>query len=434
MIYFTVVFLCTAGLFLGLLEDKFKLWVTVSTACVGYFLALAAAFVVRRLTWQPVLAQQVPCAVGSLIFLAVSMVVHSNNFADKLFVAILSVCNFNFISFFVPLVLGILPNKGAGAFAGVFSIGAYLLFTLLCVLCLYRPMRHFSDRGVSGFMLGMCGVGAVLCALALGAFDFLFRTNVIAARLLCCVAVYAVLVFAFRSVYHAGKFREQTAVQSAWAHMLEMESGDFADMLAAVREVRAAQKAGEYALDTVCVMLADGAADSVPAYVAAAKRSAENRAILQAYHENPYLNAVIATKAAFAAQNGIAFECNAVTGNSPLQAAELCVIINELLTRACNDAAGFNGERKLRFTAFPGDGTLKLETVYSAVLPEKERFSMKGKKLSDLFTYAFDDNSGPDPILHGLENTEEIIERYSGRLTVSAAGENEVILQAVLNF
>lgn len=434
MIYFTVVFLCTAGLFLTLLEDRFKIWVTVGTACVGYALSLVAAFVVRRLTEQPVLAEQLPCAVGSLIFLAVSMVVHSNNFADKLFTAILAQCNFTFISFFVPLVLGVLPNKGAGAFAGVFSIGAYLLFTLLCVLCLYRPLRHFSDRGVSGFMLGMCGLGIVLYALSLGAFDFLFRTNIIAARLLCAVVIYAMLVFAFRSVYHAGKFREQTAVQTAWAHMLEMESGDFADMLTAVKEVRSAQKAGEYALDTVCVMLADGAADSVPAYAAAAKRSARNRAVLQVYHENPYLNAVIATKAAFAAQNNIEFECNAVTGNLPLQTAELCVIINELLTRACTDAAEFNGERRLRFTSFASENTLKLETVYSAVLPEEEKFSFNGKKLGEIFTYAFDDKNGPDPLLHGLENTEEIIERYSGRLTVSAAGDDEVILQAVLNF
>ena len=66
-------------------------------------------------------------------------------------------------------------------------------------------------------------------------------------------------------------------------------------------------------------------------------------------------------KAAFAAQNSIHFESNALVGETPLSTAELCVIANELLTRACEDAAAYQGERRVRFTAFPGENALTME-------------------------------------------------------------------------
>lgn len=441
MIYFTIVFLCTAGLFLALLEDRFRVWTTLGVTAGTYILSLAAAFLLRRATQDPVLAQQLPCAAGSLLFFFSSLILYTNNPLQKLFIALLSLCNFSFLGFFVPLLLGAMPFSTAGAFAGVFSVAVYLLFTLLMGLCLYRPVRYYSDRGVSGFLFGMCLLLLALYLLSLGTFDFLFRTNIFAARLLLAVLLYGAMIFAFRSLYHAGKFRERSAAEAARNRMLEMESGDFADMLAAVREVRAAQKAGEYTLDTITVMLADDMQDKIPEYVTIAKRNAAKNPILEQYHENPYLNAVIATKAAFSAQNGIAFECNAVTGDAPLKTAELCVIVNEMLTRACLDAAEYEGIRKLRFTAFPAGDSLNLEAVYSARLPQPEKFSLKGKKASDVARWLFDENPDQENILRGLENTEEIIGRYSGKLTVSAAGPQEpdngpeeVILQASLRF
>ena len=279
----------------------------------------------------------------------------------------------------------------------------------------------------------MCLLLCFLYPLCLGKLDFLFRTNILAARFLLAVVLYGAMIFAFRCLYQAGRFRERTAGEAARSRIMEMESGDFADMLAAVREVKAAQKSGEYALDTVTVMLGDGLADQVPAYLASAKKTAAQNPILQRYHENPYLNAVIATKAAFAAQNGIEFECSAATGETPLKTAELCMLVNEMLTRACLDAAAYPGPRKLRFTVIPGEDTIRFETVYSADLPEKEPFRLQGKKLSDLLQWLFDDTPETDDNLHGLDNTEEIISRYSGKLAISGT-LGEIILQAAVRY
>lgn len=432
MIYFTIVFLCTAGLFLFLLEDRFRVWATVGVTAAVYLLSLAAAFFLRRIIQGPVLSQQLPCIAGSLLFFLSSLFLYTNNILQKLFLALLSLCNFTFLGFFIPLLLGLFPFSVAGAFAGVFSVLVYVLFTLLTGLCLYRPIRHYSDRGPSGFLLGMCLILAGQYALCLGLFDFLFRGNVFAARLLAASLVYCAVIFGFRSLYQAGRFRERAALQAARQRILEMETGDFIDMLTAVREVRAAQKAGEYALDTVNVMLADGWADKVPEYLSIAKRNAAKNPILAQYHEEPLLNAVIATKAAFAAQNGIEFECNAGEGPLPLQTADACVVVNEILTRACQDASAYPGKRTMRFTISASDGAVNFEALYSAKLPEPEKFTWKGKKAADIARWLFDDSPAEEAELKGLENTQDMIGRYSGKLSISAAGQDEVILQVSL--
>ena len=280
----------------------------------------------------------------------------------------------------------------------------------------------------------MCLLLCFVYLLCLGQFDFLFRARVLAGRLLLAALLYGAMIFAFRSLYQAGRFRARTAAGAAQERILAMESGDVADMLAALREVRSVQKSGEYALDTVTVMLADGLEAQVPGYIAAAQEQRQQNPILVQYHENPYLNAVIATKAAFAAQNQIDFQCSAATGNAPLKTAELCVIVNELLTRACQEAAAYQGPRRLRFTLIPGEDILRFEVFYSGEAPqEKPSFRLKGARFSDLLAWLFDDTPRGDDTLRGLENTAELVERHSGRLSVSGT-PGEVLLQAALRF
>lgn len=412
-----VVLLCTAGLYMALLEDRFRLWATV--ACYGgtYLLSLAVGWAVRALlgpTWA--------VAAGALVLFGASLFLSRNGLLDKLYLAILALSNTLYLEAFLPLLLGTLPFSTAGAFAAVASLAATLLLTALMGLCLYRPFRHFSGRGPSAFLAGMCLLQLAACGVSNGRVDFLFRAHIPAERLLAATLLYLAVLFAFRSVYQAGRYSQRVAEEAARSTMLEMESGDFHDTLAAVKEVRAARKAGEYALDTL-----------IPRYIASFKENGAQLPILATYSENPYLSAVIAVKAAFAAQNSIHFESNALVGETPLSTAELCVIANELLTRACEDAAAYQGERRVRFTAFPGENALTMEAVYSADLPEQEKFSWRGKSFSQLMEWLFEDSPEREKTLQGLDNTREIVERYSGQLSVSGAA-GETILRLALRF
>lgn len=430
MVHFSIVFLCMAGLFFCLLSGRFHFLTTLAATAGTYIVSLLFALL-RGAVKDPALSELLTCALGAVLFFLSSLALYRNNFLQKFFLALLSFSNFAFLSFFLPLFLGVMPFETAGVFAGICSVFFYLLFTVFLGLCLYRPIRHFSDRGASGFLLGMCAISLVISLFSLGAFDFFFRGNTLAIRLLCVLLLYAALLFSFRSLYQAGRFRAHTAAEAARQNMLEMESGDFADMLTAVREVRAAQKAGEYALDTVSVLLADGYGDKVPEYLSIAKRNLAENPILKEYHENPYLNALIATKAAFAAQNQIHFECNAGAIELPISTAEVCVLANELLTRACLDCLTYDGQRNLRFTITGADHSLRLEAVYTALPPKEEKFTLKGKRAEDVLSRLFEDAQPEEKELHGLENTREIVSRYNGKITV-AAGTEEMILQAAL--
>ena len=66
MVYFSVTFLCTAGLFLALLEDRYRLWTTVAATVVVYGLALGLAYPIRQLITDPVWGDQVACGAGAL--------------------------------------------------------------------------------------------------------------------------------------------------------------------------------------------------------------------------------------------------------------------------------------------------------------------------------------------------------------------------------
>ena len=432
MIYFTIVFLCTAGLFLALLQDRFRVWTTLAAAVAGYVLSLLAAFFLRRIVQDPVLAQQLPCAAGAFIFFVLSLIFCTNNVLQKLFVALLSLCNFTFLGFFLPLLLGVMPFDTAGAFAGFFSAVLYLLFSLLMGLCLYHPLRHYSDRGASGFLLGMCLLLLGIYLFSRGTFDFLFRTNIFAARLLVSTLLYGALIFAFRSMYQAGRFRERTATIATRSGVADMETYCLANLLSAMKEVQSAQRYGTYALDTVAVLLADGNEDRIPEYIATVKENFAHTPSTERYHENPFLNAVLALKASLAAQNGISFECNAVTGNAPLKIAEICMIADEMLTKACLETAVSEGDKKVRFTVFPAGDALTLEAVYSSPLPQREKFTFRGKKASDVLEWLFEENT-QSPAGPGLTHTEELLSLYGGKLTVSGTVE-ETILQVNLRF
>ena len=433
MVYFPILFFCMAGLFMTLLQDRYRIWATVAVMGVTYILSTVIASVLHGRLNGELISAHVPYLVGTAMFLAASLFIFSNNLLQKLFVALLCMANFSFSLLFTPLLLGIMPFSVAGATGGVLSVLSVLLINLLLGLCLYRPMQRFGQRGPSAFLVGMVLLAAFLYLLCMGLLDPLCGITGPVRRLLLAAALYAGLIFCFRSVYHAGYWQSQAAKEAAWNRTLEMESADYLDMLAAVREVRAAQKTGEYALDTVEQLLRDDQADQVPEYISTVKRSAASNPILSRYHENPYLNAVIATKAAFAAQNNIDFESNAAAIDAPVKTAELCILTDELLTRACKDAAVYDGQRRLRFTSIPGEDSLRLEVVYTGILPEKPGFSPKGKKLTDFFGWLFDDPAPEDTELRGLSNSTEIALAHSGSLTVSST-EDGVILRATLLF
>ena len=429
MIYLFIVFISMAGLFLCLLEDRFRLLTTLLvlglTCLVSWGLG---AFLGSRFPagfWR----DHLPVLAGALVFFGVSLFLFRNNFLQKLFLALLAAANHAYLAFALPLMLGLLPGSPAGGLGGALSVLGYLLFTLLLGLCLYRPLRHFRDRRASGFLAGMCVLALGILFLSWGWGDFLFRTNLPAARLLAGALAYGLMIFCFRSIYQAGRFRERATRRAARETILQSEMDSAEELFSAVREVKSAEKAGEYALDTVNVLLSDGLTEKIPDYVRLAKQNMVSSPILGEYHEHPALNSIIAARAAFARQNDVAFECNAVTDGSPLAIGELCLVTGELLSRACRDAAAFDGPRKVRFTVLPTQESLRFEVVYTGAPPQPREGLFSGRTASEILQDLFEERPRREDELPDLDTTRDLIARTSGSLTLSRTPENEVLLQ-----
>ena len=149
--------LCAAGLYLILLEDRFRLWATVACYGAAYLVSLGVGWIVTR-----VLGPSWAVAAGALVLFMASLVLSRNDPLQKFYLAVLALsCHF-YLEAFLPLALGVMPFSTAGAFAGFFSLACQLLFSALAGLCLYRPFHHFSDRGPSAFLWGMCLVQLVI--------------------------------------------------------------------------------------------------------------------------------------------------------------------------------------------------------------------------------------------------------------------------------
>ncbi len=429
MIYFTIAFLCNAGLFLVLLEDRYRFWTNVSVTIGVYLISLLGSAVFQNLiegVWGEYLSLIFH---GALLFFS-SLFLYTNNFLQKLYLSLLCIGNCLFLSFFCELFFGLLPISASGAFAAFFSVLSTLLFSLLICLCLYRPIHHFSDRGVSGFLIGMTLFQIFGFLLFTGSFDIFFRGHVLAGRFLFAVLFYLATFFAFRSLYHAAKFRERTMMEAARKRILEMESGDFTDILASIKEVRSVQKSSEYALDTVKIMLRDGDGEKILSYIDNFKKSAAASPILGEYHKNPYINAIIATKAAVASQTGVQFECSAASEEIPLETGEICIVVNELLTGACLEAAKAKGEKKIHFSLLPADDSVLFEVIYSFSAAAEEKFSLKGKKFKDLLQHFLED-SPAESAVKSFENTEDIVGRHSGKVSVSDSGGMRTVTAAI---
>lgn len=424
MVHSSIYFLCMAGLFFAMLSDRFRFAVTLGGTAAATLCCFLAAWGLSRLG-APF---AVVATVGAGIFLLASIPLARNNFLQKLFTALLCVSSALFLDFFTPLFLGVLPFSFAGVGGAVCGAALCVLFFLILGLCLYHPLHHFADRTASGFAWGMLLLELLICVSALGGLDVLFRAHLSAMRVLCSLFGFGALVFSVRSVYHAARFREETVNETMRERLAELRYQDYADLLTAKKEVLAAQRAGVYALDTVAVLLADGYAERIPEYLEAAKENSAHNPMLREYHHNPQLNALLSVKAAYAAGAGIRFDCTAATGALPIPTPEVCLLADELLSRACRDCEP-NG--RVSFSLSTAEDSLRMEVLYTAAPAEPARFTVKGKRAEEVINDLLEDFSAEEQELSGLATARDLCARYNGTLTVSTVGEEMSIALTV---
>ena len=96
-----IALLCAAGLFLTLLEDRFRLWATVACYGAAYLLSLGVGWIAARLagpSWA--------VAAGALVLFGVSLFLSRNNPLQKFYLVLLTLACHFYLEAFLPPALG----------------------------------------------------------------------------------------------------------------------------------------------------------------------------------------------------------------------------------------------------------------------------------------------------------------------------------------
>lgn len=425
MLFMPIVFICNTVLVLAVLNGRFRMLTNLITAGAVFLLTLFinAVFVPSLNDASGDLAN----GVNVFLLFAASLFLMTNGFMQKLFIAILLVCNYTFLSGLTENLLGWLPFGTAGFAAFVISSLVYILFTFLSIITFLRPLHSFAARNISALSVGLC-LAQVFCIFAAdGSYTGSLGITTYAPRFFLTLLFYLAIAFVIRSAYSASRFKEQEFLAANREALLAAEADYFNAMVGNVTNAKTARDHHNFVLSEISEYAESG--DCAGVLKVIQEEGSLKDPLLMMYSENPYINAVLAAKAAYAKHCGIEMESNVEIGKTRLKTVELCVILNDLLAHAIDSAERSNaGDRLVRLTVLPVDGRITFEAVYPTAAPEKKKPAMSqsfNDFIQSLLTPKQEDELG-------LETIRGILGRFSGSMHLSAAGRSE-ILRVILN-
>ena len=203
MLCLPVVFLCNALLFLAILNGRFRMVTSLIVSGAAYVLSL-----LLNLFLSPAFNDatgQIGNGINVFLLLVAAVFLYTNNIVQKLFVAILLICNYSFLSAFTEYFLGALPFGTGGFLSIVIGILIYLFFSFLSLITFVRPFHYFADRGFSVLSIGLCCAQLLCLLVANGSLTGLFGIHTYAPRFFLTVFFYLIIAFTARAAYNAAK-------------------------------------------------------------------------------------------------------------------------------------------------------------------------------------------------------------------------------------
>lgn len=426
MLSLPIVFLCNAFLFLTVLNSRFKSVITLIVSGAAYVLSLILNAILSP-AFNDV-SGQIGVYMNAFLLLAAAVFLYTNNLVQKIFLSILAVCNYCFLLPLTEQVLGVMPFGSTGFGAVATGTVLYAFFTFLSMITFVRPFHYFAHRGISVLSVGLC-CGQVLCILAAnGTLTKPFGITTYAPRFFLTVFIYLIIAFSVRAAYNAAKFKEYECRSDFRESLLHAEADYFSVMVGNVTNAKTTRDHYSFILSEITGYARSGNCEGVLNTIADASELRDP--LLQHYSENPYINAVVAAKAAYAKHCGIRLESNVELGATRLKTIEFCVILNDVLAHAIEQAEHSSAEDKVvRMTVLPVENRITFEAVYSAPVKTKKRIPLTAQSVTALVASLLEPKQ--DDGLR-LDAVRGILERCSGTMNLSAAGGSE-ILRIVIN-
>lgn len=414
MLSLPVVFLCNAVVFLLLMEERFKVIASLAVTAAAFVLSLISGGVVGSLFNDPAVAGKIGVAVSVFWCVLASVFIASNSIVQKLFLALLLLLNYLYAADFIPQLLGILPFGTAGIGAVLIGNGVYLLFTLLVAALLAKPLHYFYRRGVCPSGIFLCLMAAAGIFLAMGAANAFFSTESFALRFFLVFLVYVFLLYTLRAVYAGARYKARDVLISSEARVREVRARSYENMLANVESFRNAKNNVQYAFKRIGALADAGKTQEISSYVNLALANDRDAPLLGRYCEDPYVNALVATRAAQAEEEGVTLECSIALNGLKLKTAELCVILDDLLLSALADCSKAGEEKYVRLNVLPSGDKVTVEAVNTAA-PELKK-PLRERTAADFLREFFQEEDEEEDRLSGVK---EVLERHSGSINIS---------------
>ena len=429
MTHFAIIFLCNCLLQLFLLEDRYRIITTVSISATVFITSMLLTLPISKLGYSFESHEMICILINVALLFTSSLYLFKNSIAQKMYICVLCLSNHYFSHFLSESFMSILPIKSAGAFSTFFSGSITLLFYLLTGMCLYRVVHYFFDRTSSSFMIVMIFVQLTPCLFLGEIFDSVFSPYLLGSKLILCLLVYTFIIFSFRSLYHAAKFREELTMETAKKQLIQNQADRFVETYALTHEHQRIYREQEYILDAVTLMVKDSVSDQIPAFIHNQRQMRPESILMKTFHKNPYLNSVLLSHAASAKENHINFECNVQTGDKRFPISELCVLTNEILSKACQEARGYSPNPRVRYSISPSRETLRIEAVFSADIYSRKADKNRSQgylTFSSIFNRIFKEATRATDSI-GLEHAKELVAKYSGTMDVSNTEDSVMI-------
>lgn len=426
MLNLPAVFLCNTLLFVTILNSRFRILTTGIVSAAAYVLSL-----ILNAMLSPALHDitgHIGVSINVFLLLVSAVFLYTNNLVQKIFVAILLCCNYAFLLPVTEQLLGALPFANSGFGAVITGILLYVFFSFLTMITFVRPFQYFANRSVSSLSVGLCVAQGICWASAGGVFTGLLGITAFAPRFFLTLFLYLILAFTVRSTYNAAKYKESEARADYRDALLHAEADYFNAMVGNITNAKTARDHHNFVIGEIADYARQGNFDGILNTIA--DESTLRDPLLAFYSENPYINAVVAAKAAYANHCGVRLESNVELGATHLKTIEFCVILNDVLSHAIENAERSHAEdKRVRMTVLPVEDRITFEAVYSAPTRTKRHISLTAGSVTTLIKALLEPR--PDDGLK-LEAVRGIMERCSGTMNLSSAGSSE-ILRIVIN-
>lgn len=426
MLYLPLVFLCNVFLFATVLNSRFRVMTTTIVSGAAYVLSL-----ILNAFLSPAFSDA-PGAVGNVInvflLLTASVFLFTNNLAHKLFVAFLLCCNYAFLTPVAEQLLGILPFGNSGFGALITTSVIYLFYSFLSMITFVRPFQYFANRGISTLSVGLCLLQLICWLTANGTLTGMIGVTTFAPQFFLSLLIYVIIAFSVRAAYNAAKFKEYESRADFREALLHAEADYFNAMVGNVTNAKTARDHHSFVISEIADYARQGNCEGVLNTIA--DETMLRDPLLEFYSENPYINAVVAGRAAWAHHCGVRLESNVELGATHLKTIEFCVILNDVLSHAIERAEQSHAEdKRVRMTVLPVEDRITFEAVYSAPSVVKRRIPFTSGSVSTIIHSLLEPKQNNTP---KLEAVRGIIERSSGTMSLSYAGGSE-ILRIVIN-